>query len=135
MKVTEYLLQGSVADVTSNIPFQAAALPVAHNVASVTITAISSTCAALGQPLDPHPEDHKMLTPGTGSNADCSTEEEGTNIRARKVRKIPIIIIIIIIKIIIKIIIIIIIIIKLSQNHHNRSIIYAIINLLSRPHI
>ena len=60
-----------------------------HTGASAATPTTCSACAAPGHPLDPHPEEQKTATPGTGVDPDLNVEEEGANIKARKVRKTP----------------------------------------------
>ena len=62
-------------------------LPV-HNVVRMDIPTIGSTCAIPGHPPDSHQEEQKMATPGANISPAPDAEEEGTNIKARKVRKI-----------------------------------------------
>ena len=50
-----------VEDVALCTLTQGVALPLVHNVESVAIPTIGSTCAAPGNPLDPHPEEQKMV--------------------------------------------------------------------------
>ena len=76
-----------MADVASIILVQVTALHMAHNVASVALPTMDSTCVIPGHYLDQSPEEQKMATPGTDIDPDPSTEEEGYNIRARKVKK------------------------------------------------
>ena len=133
MNVTEDLLPRYAADDTTHILSQATALPLVHNVARAAIPTIGNTSATQGHPLDLHPEEQKMVTPGTDVDQDPNAEEEGTNFKARKVRIMTIIVIIIIIIIIIIIKIIIIIII--SPDHNNHSKIYAMNNMLTKLHI
>ena len=93
VKVTQDLLPGPVADAASPILSLAAALHPLHSVVSEAVPAISDVCATPGHPLDPSPKWQNMVTSGTAINQDPNTEEEGTNIKVRRVRKIPVIVI------------------------------------------
>ena len=86
MKVTEDLLPGPVADVTSHTISLTAVLSPTHNMASASLPTIGSTCAELGHPLDPYPKEQKMAPLGTYINADPNAKQEET-IKARNVRK------------------------------------------------
>ena len=55
---------------------QAATQPSAYPVASVAIPATGSTCPTPGHPLDPHPEDQKLVISGTEVNPDHNTQEK-----------------------------------------------------------
>ena len=111
VKVTEDLLPGPATDVASSTISKANSLPLAHN-ACMAVPTIGSTCAAPGHPGDPHPEGQKMATPWRHINPDPSAEVEGTNMKARNVRKTLIL-----------------------KPNHNSSKIHAVNNLLLRPHI
>ena len=87
LKVTEDILPGPVADVASSIVCKVATLPPEHNVATTVIPTIGNVGATPEHPLYSHPEEQKMVTLGTDINPESNKEEEGTSIKARKVRK------------------------------------------------
>ena len=75
MKATEDL-PGPRTDVASPMLFQASALPVVNNMATVAVPTTGSACAAPGKSLDPHQEEQNMANPDTDINPDSKTEKD-----------------------------------------------------------
>ena len=88
--VTEYLLPGPLAGAAPPIPSQAAVLPLAHN---LTIPTISSTCTTHDTLYIFVQKSRNWLFDGRISIHILMQRREGTNITARRDRKILIIII------------------------------------------
>ena len=59
-----------------------------HSVANVTAPTTGSKCGTPKHPLDPCPEEQKMVTQDTDINPDPDAEDAGSNISARKVKKV-----------------------------------------------
>ena len=77
VKVTKDFLPGPVAHATIHTLYQAAAIPLAYDVAGMAIPTTGNVCAAPRHSLDTYPEEKKMVTSGTDANPDPNAEEQG----------------------------------------------------------